>query len=193
MNQDPARWNWRKLSLPRLPAKFSDLAVGILAAGAAGAILITAVALHSGPHPAPLFVGKTAKAAAEPTGSLVTVLPRPRPPELEAARVAATNAKGDASEAASKNVVASPTRTPASTVKRTNSIADPVAAPKQLAAVQRALADFGYGQIKPSGVVDSDTRAAIEKFERERKLPVTGQLSERVVRELAVMTGRALN
>ncbi len=35
-------------------------------------------------------------------------------------------------------------------------------------------------------------RSAIEKFERERKLPITGQPSDRVVRELAAMTGRPL-
>jgi peptidoglycan hydrolase-like protein with peptidoglycan-binding domain len=59
-------------------------------------------------------------------------------------------------------------------------------------ALQRALAEYGYGQIKPSGIVDPDTQAAIEKFERERKLPITGQPSDRVVRELAAMTGRPL-
>ena len=36
------------------------------------------------------------------------------------------------------------------------------------------------------------TRAAIEKFERDRGLPVTGQISDRLVRELAAMTGRPL-
>jgi hypothetical protein len=189
-----ARWSWRKLSLPRLPVKFSDLAVGILAAGAAGAIVINAVALQSGPHPAPLFAGKPLKSAAEPTGSVVTALPRPRPPELEAARVAAAppRPKAEPSEAALKTL-APPARLNAAGVKRTNASAEPIGAPKQLAAIQRALADFGYGQVKPSGVVDADTRAAIEKFERERKLPVTGQVSERVVRELAAMTGRGLN
>ena len=35
-------------------------------------------------------------------------------------------------------------------------------------------------------------QAAIEKFERERKLPITGLASDRVVRELAAMTGRPL-
>jgi hypothetical protein len=54
------------------------------------------------------------------------------------------------------------------------------------------LAEFGYGQIKPSGYVDAETHAAIEKFERERKLPVTGQPSDRVARELAAVTGRPL-
>jgi peptidoglycan hydrolase-like protein with peptidoglycan-binding domain len=63
---------------------------------------------------------------------------------------------------------------------------------KRVIALQRALAEYGYGQIKPSGIIDAETQAAIEKFERERKLPVTGQASDRVVRELAAMTGRPL-
>ena len=58
--------------------------------------------------------------------------------------------------------------------------------------MQRALAEFGYGQINPSGIIDGETQAAIEKFERERKLPITGQISHRVVRELAAITGRPL-
>lgn len=71
-------------------------------------------------------------------------------------------------------------------------IAKLIAPSKRVTAVQRALADFGYGQIKPTGVFDPDTRAAIEKFERDRRLPVTGQITERFVRELAAMTGRPL-
>jgi peptidoglycan hydrolase-like protein with peptidoglycan-binding domain len=67
-----------------------------------------------------------------------------------------------------------------------------VAPSKRVVALQRALAEYGYGQIKPSGITDSDTQSAIEKFERERKLPITGQPSDRVVRELAAMTGRPL-
>jgi peptidoglycan hydrolase-like protein with peptidoglycan-binding domain len=63
---------------------------------------------------------------------------------------------------------------------------------RRVIALQRALAEYGYGQIKSSGIVDSETHAAIERFERERKLPITGQASDRVVRELAAMTGRPL-
>jgi peptidoglycan hydrolase-like protein with peptidoglycan-binding domain len=66
------------------------------------------------------------------------------------------------------------------------------ASSKRVVAVQRALAEYGYGQIKPSGVVDADTKAAIERFERERRLPITGQVSERVARELTTVTGRPL-
>jgi hypothetical protein len=40
--------------------------------------------------------------------------------------------------------------------------------------------------------MDADTQTAIERFERERKLPITGQASDRIVRELAAMTGRPL-
>jgi peptidoglycan hydrolase-like protein with peptidoglycan-binding domain len=74
--------------------------------------------------------------------------------------------------------------------------ADPIAkliAPsKRIVSIQRALADFGYGQIKATGVYDPETRGAIEKFERDYRLPVTGQISDRLVRELAAMTGRPL-
>jgi peptidoglycan hydrolase-like protein with peptidoglycan-binding domain len=71
-------------------------------------------------------------------------------------------------------------------------IGDMIAPSKQVVAVQRALSEFGYGQIKPTGIVDPETQSAIQKFERERKLPVTGQLSHRVVRELTSITGRPL-
>ena len=71
-------------------------------------------------------------------------------------------------------------------------IAKLIAPSKKILAVQRALADFGYGQIKPTGVLDPETRAAVEKFERDRRMPVTGQISDRFVRELAGMTGRPL-
>jgi peptidoglycan hydrolase-like protein with peptidoglycan-binding domain len=64
---------------------------------------------------------------------------------------------------------------------------------KRVIAMQRALAQFGYGQIKATGIVDGDTRAAIERFEREHRLPVTGQPSDRLARELAAMTGRPLD
>ena len=63
---------------------------------------------------------------------------------------------------------------------------------RRIVAVQRALADYGYGQIRPSGTYDPETRAAIERFERERKLPVSGQVSDRLTRELSAMTGRPL-
>ncbi len=75
---------------------------------------------------------------------------------------------------------------------RNDPIAELIAPSKQVLAIQRALADFGYGQLRPTGVYDPETKDAIEKFERARRLPVTGQISDQVVRELSVMTGRPL-
>jgi peptidoglycan hydrolase-like protein with peptidoglycan-binding domain len=63
---------------------------------------------------------------------------------------------------------------------------------KRVVAVQRALSDFGYGQVAPTGLADPATKTAIERFERERRLPITGQVSDRLMRELAAMTGRPL-
>jgi peptidoglycan hydrolase-like protein with peptidoglycan-binding domain len=74
----------------------------------------------------------------------------------------------------------------------TDPIAKLIAPSKRIVSIQRALADFGYGQIKATGVYDPETRSAIEKFERDHRLPVTGQISDRFVRELAAMTGRPL-
>jgi peptidoglycan hydrolase-like protein with peptidoglycan-binding domain len=75
---------------------------------------------------------------------------------------------------------------------RNDPIAELMAPTKQVLAIQRALSDYGYGQIKPTGFYDPATQAAIEKFERDRRLPVTGQISDQLVRDLAAMTGRPL-
>ncbi len=75
---------------------------------------------------------------------------------------------------------------------RNDPIAALIAPTKRTLAIQRALADFGYGQIRPTGVFDAGTKEAIEKFERDRRLPVTGQISDDLVRELSAMTGRPL-
>jgi peptidoglycan hydrolase-like protein with peptidoglycan-binding domain len=75
---------------------------------------------------------------------------------------------------------------------RKDPIGDLLMPTKQISAVQRALSDFGYGQVVPNGLYGPETKAAIEKFERDRKLPVTGQISDRLLRELSSMTGRPL-
>jgi peptidoglycan hydrolase-like protein with peptidoglycan-binding domain len=64
---------------------------------------------------------------------------------------------------------------------------------RRVAAVQRALTEYGYGQLKPTGTIGTDTQAAIQKFERERKLPLTGQISDRLMRELAAVIGHPVD
>ena len=85
--------------------------------------------------------------------------------------------------AAPANVARPPAPIPATTQS---------AGARRVAAVQRALTQYGYGQLKPTGTVGSDTQAAIQKFERERKIPVTGQMSDRLVREIAAVTGKPI-
>ena len=58
--------------------------------------------------------------------------------------------------------------------------------------MQRALIEFGYGPLTANGTYDGPTRAAIERFERARKRPVTGQITDNLVRDLANLTGRPL-
>jgi peptidoglycan hydrolase-like protein with peptidoglycan-binding domain len=226
------------------------------------AILVNALFLQSGPHPAPLFKASIAPvAASEATNSVPVAVPRARPPEPVSAKLdvppappaaapppAATRAPAEimteiqrelarrgfydgsmdgvhgpktdaairdfeqaagmkpslqANEALLQTIVKSsldapktatasaPAQPPAA--GRNDAIADVLSSSRRVMALQRALAQYGYGQLKPTGMVDADTRAAIEKFERERKLPVTGQASDRVVKELAGLTGRPLD
>lgn len=63
----------------------------------------------------------------------------------------------------------------------------------RLLAVQQALARLGYGPIKLDGQPGSETRLAIQRFERDRNLPVTGDASDRVVRELAAVSGTPID
>jgi len=105
------------------------------------------------------------------------------------APAAASNAANPAAKptgataAAPSHVIRPPASIPASSQS---------AGARRVASVQRALTEYGYGQLKPTGAVGADTQAAITKFERDRKLPVTGQMSDRLVRELTAMTGRSI-
>jgi peptidoglycan hydrolase-like protein with peptidoglycan-binding domain len=218
-------------------------AVGVVGAVA---ILVNALFLQTGPHPAPLF--KAPVAASDATNAVA--VPRVRPAEAapgrgEMAAVARTSGEimtdiqrelarrgfydgsidgvhGPRTDSAIRDfeqvaglkpslqpneallqlIVKSSIEAPksvsasgsASAVPgRNDAISDMILSSRRVIALQRALALYGYGQIKPTGMVDAETRAAIERFERERKLPVTGQPSERVARELAGLTGRPLD
>jgi Putative peptidoglycan binding domain len=149
------------------------------------AVLANALFIQSGSHSAPMLTAAPPAKPASPADRS-TVTPRPRQVELPPAGATSPRAP----TAAVKSVTAGlpvPRSTPITSVP---SERPPTS--KRVIAVQRALAEYGYGQIKPSGVVDAETQAAIQKFERERKLPVSGLPSDRVVRELATMTGRPL-
>jgi hypothetical protein len=56
---------------------------------------------------------------------------------------------------------------------------------------QRALARLGYS-VKVDGLMGSGTRQAIERFEQDRRLPVTGEMNARTMRELSAASGIAV-
>jgi hypothetical protein len=63
-----------------------------------------------------------------------------------------------------------------------------VDADRRVSAGQRALAKLGYG-VASDGIMGPGTRQAIERFERDRRLPVTGEFTPRTVRELTAASG----
>jgi hypothetical protein len=184
-----------------------DMVAGALAFAAVSAIIANALFLQAGRHPSPMFGTVVAMPAP------ASPLPRPRPVEAAARPAdvspieprieprAAESRSGDPMTNLVKATTASPVapsgvaRPPASipTSSRHETIANQTPAARRVAAVQRTLTEYGYGQLKPTGTVGSDTQAAIQKFERERRIPVTGQVSDRLVRELTAMIGHPID
>ncbi len=76
----------------------------------------------------------------------------------------------------------------------TGSVRPPADVPNagRIAAVQRSLARLGYGPIKVDGLPGGETRQAIQRFQQDRHLPADGQVSDRLVRELAQVSGSAV-
>lgn len=66
-----------------------------------------------------------------------------------------------------------------------------VSGPK-LMAVQRALGKLGYGPVTVDGKMGAATRTALLSFERDRKLPPTGEPGAQTLRELQAVSGAPL-
>ena len=197
----------RNLAMRILLHSPKDLIAGALAFAAVSAIVANAMFMQAGHHPSPMF------GTAVPLAAPASPLPRPRPAEatlkpadvklaevrpaevrpaeVKPAAAVSVVAKTNAAPAASANATRPPAPIPVSS--RGDPVGDLIIASRRVAAVQRALTDYGYGQLKPTGNVGSETLAAIQKFERDRKLPITGQMSDRLVRELSAVTGRAID
>ena len=176
-----------------------DLVAGMFASAAVVAIISNAMFMQAGRHPSPMF-----SAAVAIPAPVASPLPRPRPIEA-LARPADSKADGKAVDArlldpptpapipVPKPAAVARPPAPVAAGSRSDPLGDLIVASRRVAGVQRALTEFGYGQLKPTGNVGSETQAAIQRFERDRKLPVTGQMSDRLVRELAVVTGRPID
>jgi hypothetical protein len=181
------------------------------ALGVAGLIIVNALALQSARHPAPL--GASAAAPKGETLAKHPPLPPVRPSALAANQSQAAPLSGPVSGPAAAQREAAPARETvtarpaaragdpigdllrgdaprAETARGEASAREPV---RPVLAAQRALVKLGHTQVKPDGVPGEATKSAIERFERERKLPVTGQLNPRTLRELAAASGMKLD
>ena len=168
-------------------------------AGAAALIVVTgivanALVLQPGRHPAPMF-GAAPAASTAASSSTQAPIPRVRPSDVEA-RPAETKpvetpvvSSRQSSPAANAATPRPPVAIPSA---KNDPVGDLIVSTRRVASIQRALTEYGYGQLKPTGVVGADTQAAIQKFERDRKMPVTGQISDRLIRDLVVLTGRPI-
>jgi hypothetical protein len=194
----------RNLAMRILLHSPKDLIAGALAFAAVSAIIANAMFMQAGHHPSPMF----GAAVAVPMAAPASPLPRPRPVEatlkpadiklaevkpveVKPAEPSATAVKAAGTPAVSANVARPPAPIPVAA--RNDPVGDLIVASRRVAAIQRALTDYGYGQLKPTGTIGSDTQAAIQKFERDRKMPITGQMSDRLVRELSTVTGRPID
>jgi hypothetical protein len=189
-----------------------DTVAGALAFAAACAIIANALFLQAGHHPSPMF----GSVVAIPPAGLASAspLPRPRPVELttKAADASPPETRSAEKTAEFKPVEVKTAEPKAAEPKAADPLANlvkataampvmanvprppaPIPASRRVAAVQRVLTEYGYGQLKPTGTIGPDTQAAIQKFEREHKLPVNGQISDHLVRDLVAMTGHPID
>ncbi len=165
-----------------------DTVAAAAALAAVIAIVTNALFLQAGRHPSPMF--GTAFISPAP---VLAPLPRVRPTEAEPRPADLKPADPAPLPAKAVTAPSNASRTPAvSPATRADPVGDLINSTRRIAAVQRALTEYGYGQLKPTGVIGTDTQAAIQKFERDRKLPVTGQLSDRLIKDLVVLTGRPI-
>ncbi len=213
-----------------------DSIAGLVAAAAAVAILVNALFLQSGPHPAPIFSTRPVPVVAPLPDPMAALLPghRATPARADAQPAARVRTdlmleiqrelarrgfyegpadgfygpKTDAAirdfeQAAGLRASAEPNEVLLASIVRSSVKAQPPAPPRdpiaallaptsRVTGVQRALNLFGYGPLKPTGVIDTETRSAIERFEKARKRPVTGQISDQLVQDLTALTGRPL-
>lgn len=163
-------------------------AVGMSASLALG-IMVNALVLQKSRHPAPLF-GKTVALAPPPASAAVaartpaptqavapTVAPEPAAPAARPRHAAADKSnEGDAIARLLQGSGAAP--------------AAPAEKPdgKTVLGVQKALAKLGFA-VKPNGSLGPSTRKAIEAFEKDRHLPMKGELTRRLVKIIGAESG----
>lgn len=191
----------------------SDVFMVFVAAAASAAVLFNAFALQQ---------GKSGSRAAAPAGASSDIRSIPAPAAATPAATAAAPSAVPPAGMAPADPVASltaapavatplPPARPAAPPKPAAAASAAASAPVALSspaagllppgevpvsprvmAVQKALSQLGYGPVKVDGKLGAATEEAVQRFERDRRLPVTGQISDRVVREINAVAGLSI-
>ena len=167
-----------------------SLLAGLVIAAGSTAIVMNALSFQHSRHPSPIF--SKAERATAPYRQLEVAAPAapPTPPmrplaAIPTAALPQPPARTQVRDPIGDMIRASEMTGSASTARP----GDARAEPQRIASAQRALVKLGYGPLKTDGVFGQGTRQAIERFERERRLPTTGELGQRTVRELSAQSG----
>lgn len=163
-----------------------DTLAAAVAFAAVMAIIVNATFLQAGRHPYPMFGTALTSPASVST---MAVLPRARPVEASPrADIRPLDPKPSVAPAPARAVTAA-TAAPA----HNDPLGDLIASNRRVSAVQRALTEYGYGQLKADGAIGPETQAAIRKFETDRKKAPTGAMSDWLVQQVVILTGRPID
>ena len=169
-----------------------------MAATMAIGIMVNALVLQKGHHPAPLFgkataststmaVPKTTSAApaVRTVQSEDAATPEPKAPSAKPRKtvVAAREAEASVSDDAIGRLLAGG---PSPVAGKGPPDARPDG--KMVTGVQRALTKLGF-KVPTTGTIGPATKKAIEAFEKDRHMPVKGELNRRLVKVLAAESG----
>jgi hypothetical protein len=170
---------------------------GLVLTASSLAIVVNALSLQQSRHPSPMFSrAERATPPARPVDPApIALAPTPPSRPLPVAPPAAASAaappqppaRSQARDPIGDMIKASET-TGSSGSARTGD-----GEQRLVTSAQRALLKLGYGPLKADGMLGQGTRQAIERFERDRRLPVTGDLGQRTARALSAQSGVRLD
>lgn len=203
----------RILRFARHAADYPNRIAGTVLVGLVIAIFVNALVLQQSRHPAPLFgksiafplpaarvpaaeKSRAASAASAPAGpaqpsrdaigqflqSGAIRRSLPEPTKATGPRAAVKEGTAEAKPA--------PSRDPISQLLKSDTAPAPEQS-KTVLAAQRALMKLGF-VLKPDGLDGGATRQAVEQFERDRGLPVNGELSPKILHLLSAESGIAI-
>lgn len=165
-------------------------AIGMAATMALG-IMVNALVLQKGHHPAPLFGKPPAPAASQATPPRPTVRAvqadvdadvAPVAPVAKARKLAVAAQDADApvgDDAIGRLLAGGPAPAAKAAGKGDG---------KTMMGVQRALTKLGF-KVPPTGTAGPATKKAIEAFEKDRHMAVKGEVDRRLVKVLAAESG----